>query len=283
MDNSRSLSRERQQIQVKYQGIRLDYYLADVFHGQSRNYLQRLIRDGFVLLNGIRAGKDDRLKQDDWIDINWPDQGQELLLPDPSIKLNVLYEDRDILILNKQAGLIIHPGAGNPRQTLVNALLSYDFNRFSAMIDEETRPGIVHRLDKETSGVMVVAKHNSIRMRLISMFKANQIEKTYLALLHGKPQPATGEISTLIGRSHVDRKKMAVVSRNGKTAKTRYTVLSVKDGYSLAKLTPATGRTHQLRVHMAYSGYPVIGDSTYKYKKKIKTSGRQTNATCLEN
>ena len=262
-------------VERDYKGTRLDYYLVKRFPNQSRNHMQCLIAKGLIRLNKKTVRKQKRVTEGDVIDIVWPDETLPLVA-DNSIELSILYEDDDILVINKQAGLVVHPGAGNHDNTLVNALIAYDYARFSAMMDPQLRPGIVHRLDKGTSGVMVIAKNDSARLRLISSFKTNRVKKTYLSLVYGTPIKPCGRISSLIGRNPWNRKKMAVVSAKGKAAETRYKVLESQGEYSLLKINIHSGRTHQIRVHLESIGNPVIGDPVYcKKKHKLFTPSRQ--------
>ncbi len=248
-------------------GVRLDQFLSKKFSAFSRSALQKMIEDGSILLNKKMTQKKTRLVCGDEITIDWPDEEPDLL-PNATIKFAIIYEDNDILVIDKPANLVVHPGAGTEDGTLVNALLHHDFTSFNAMQGNELRPGIVHRLDKNTTGVMVVAKNELAKTRLIEEFKLGNTAKEYLALVNGISDYNSGTIETLIGRSPRNRKKMGVVNENGKQAITSYQVVAQKDKHSLLKIKIKTGRTHQIRVHLAHINLPVAGDTLYNKKKK---------------
>lgn len=243
-------------------GKRLDHYLATEFPGKSRSFLQKLVTAGEICVNGDWIRKSYSIAGGDLIQIDWPKE-QTLMIPDDSTVLSILYEDDDVMVIDKPPGLVIHPGAGHDRRTLVHALLNYNYECFSAMVDQEMRPGIVHRLDKDTTGVMVVAKSLTSKQNLVSAFRNRHCYKVYLAIVNGIPNKNEGKISTEIARNRRNRKKMAVVDKNGKFAETNFHVIATGQNNSLLKLTIATGRTHQIRVHMAHINHPVIGDSLY--------------------
>jgi len=241
--------------------IRLDKYLTIVLPQFSRAYLQKLIVQGNILVNGQRTKANQRLSKVDRITVGLP------LLPlhpvaEP-IPLNIIYEDEDILVIDKPAGLTVHPAPGHPNHTLVNAILTHCPNLTKSK--ESTRPGIVHRLDKDTSGLMVIAKNDSVRDYLAAQFKNRTVIKGYLVLIKGRLYPEQGIIEAPIGRDPHSRRRMAVVER-GKEASTRYQVREYLDDYTLVEITPLTGRTHQIRVHFSAIGYPVVGDSLYGTK-----------------
>lgn len=239
---------------------RLDQFLAAAHPAISRSRWKQLIEAGGISLNGAAARKP-----------NTPlAPGDELrcVLPDPAptglvaadIPLAILYEDAELIVLNKPAGLVVHPAPGHAADTLVNALLHHCADLQG--IGGELRPGIVHRLDKDTSGVLVVAKNEQAVANLVAQFSARTVEKEYLALVWGAPKPAAGEIRQPIGRHPVHRKKMAVTER-GRPAVTRYETLAAAPLAALLRVRIETGRTHQIRVHMAHLGHPVVGDATY--------------------
>ncbi|HTS90777.1 MAG TPA: RluA family pseudouridine synthase [Stellaceae bacterium] len=244
-------------------GERLDRVLARRFGDLSRTRLKQLVVEGRVSVDGATITNPSlRVK---------PGQRCEVSLPPPvdaapqaqSIPLDIRYEDEALLVLDKPAGLVVHPAPGNPDSTLVNALLAH-CGESLAGIGGVRRPGIVHRLDKDTSGLMVVAKTERAHAALSADFAARRIERAYLAVVWGVPQPREGEIEGAIGRNPRNRKTMAVVSRGGKPAVTRYRVLRIfKDAAALAECRLATGRTHQIRVHLAAKGNPLIGDPVY--------------------
>lgn len=241
---------------------RLDIVLMARHHDFSRSRIKGLIEAGFVKVNGevvTKAGA--KVNESDVLDVFIPPPVPAV--PEPEdIPINVLYEDGDVLALNKPAGLVVHPAPGHFTGTLVNALLAHcpDLGGIGGV----SRPGIVHRLDQDTSGVMIVAKSQRAMDVLTKEFSSHtNVEKTYLALVHGTPVPAEGRIENMIGRSHVNRKKMAIVERNGKVAITNYRVLSSSNAISRVECVIETGRTHQIRVHLASLGTPVVGDATY--------------------
>ena len=244
-------------------GERLDRLLATHLSDLSRTRLKRLVEAGRVSVNGATV-------MDPTLRVK-PGQTFTVLLPPPvvdtpeaqAIALAVRYEDAQVIVIDKPAGLVVHPAPGNPDRTLVNALLAH-CGASLAGIGGVRRPGIVHRLDKDTSGLMVVAKTELAHARLSADFAARTITRAYQAIVWGVPSPAHGEISGAIGRSPRDRKKMAVVGERGRAALTRYRVLrTFKDAAALVECRLATGRTHQIRVHMSALGHPLIGDRTY--------------------
>lgn len=241
---------------------RLDKFLSDST-GLSRSRIKKLIESGNITVNGAKADPSYKLKTEDKIEINVPEPEKSKLEAE-NIPLDVIYEDKDILVLNKPRGLTVHPGAGNRSGTLVNALLHHCRNL--SIIGGVERPGIVHRLDKDTSGVLIVAKNDKAHQSLSKQFKDRTIEKTYLAIVKGNPKNEEGTISESIGRHPVNRKKMAV-SQKGREAVTHYKVLKRSKDYSLVELKPKTGRTHQIRVHLKHIGYPIVGDPVYGGKK----------------
>jgi 23S rRNA pseudouridine1911/1915/1917 synthase len=258
------------------QANRLDTTLAQLLPELSRSAAQRLIDRDLVAVNGVVRDASYRVQPGDSITVTLPDPLPAQLQAE-DIALDVLYEDDDVIAVNKRAGMVVHPGTGHPGGTLVNALLSYAPG--VAHVGDARRPGIVHRLDKETSGLLVVAKTDEAHRALQSQFKARTIQKTYLALCVGDVQPPRGVIDQPIARDPGNRKRMAVVA-GGRESITRYTVTEVfapstdvsLDGqsltvagrrYSFIRAQPLTGRTHQLRVHFAAIGFPIVGDTLY--------------------
>ncbi|MBN1673850.1 MAG: RluA family pseudouridine synthase [Kiritimatiellae bacterium] len=242
-------------------GTRLDVWVARHAPGLSRSRVQALIRAGAIRVRGRRQKPHYPLPGGSSLTIEIPAAVGTELAPEP-IPVDILHEDDDIVVVNKPAGLVVHPAAGHPAGTLVNALLYHC--RVLPGIAGERRPGIVHRLDKNTSGVMVVAKHDAAMAGLVAQFKAGAVRKEYLALVWGLPKPAVGRLETLIGRSTQDRKKMSATPKTGRTGVTRYEVLEhFAAGVSLLRVRIETGRTHQIRVHMAFMGHPVLGDAQY--------------------
>jgi 23S rRNA pseudouridine1911/1915/1917 synthase len=240
--------------------LRLDQFLAKRLPEYSRSRLQQLIRAGFVRLNQQATRPRQIVRIGDKIDLLEPPLEKIETLPEP-IPLDVLFEDDDLTVINKPAGLTVHPGAGQREHTLVNALLSY-CTTLSGIGGKE-RPGIVHRLDKETSGCLVVAKNDIAHRELSKQFAARTVEKIYLALVAGKLRKAAGIIDEKIGRHPVHRQRMSVSARRGRAAKTEYRVISSSDEGSLIECRLHSGRTHQIRVHLHHLGHPVLGDKIY--------------------
>ncbi len=248
-------------------GQRLDVWLSANLPGLSRSRIQSLIESGNITISGRKIRASRKITANMEIEINIPPaRPTELVAED--IPLTILYEDADIIVINKQAGLVVHPAAGHASGTLVNALMHHCDNL--AGIGGELRPGIVHRLDKDTSGVMVAAKNEQAMMELARQFKEGLVQKKYVAVVHGTPSPARGRIQTSIGRSRHDRKKMSVTGSTGRVAVTNYEITQSFGFASLMQLCIETGRTHQIRVHMAHIGHPVIGDKQYGGRRKQK-------------
>lgn len=235
--------------------LRLDRLLALLYPDHSRTYFQALIDQGFILLNGEIPLKRTLTEAGDELEITFPPTPSSTLSPEP-LALDILYEDPHLLALNKPAGLIVHPGAGHPSGTLVNGLLHH----FASLPGDPARPGLVHRLDKETSGLILVAKTPLAHQRLVEAFAARTIQKTYLAIC-ANPPPTT-LLRTLIGRHSRNRQLMAVLPA-GKEAITSIRPLSFHGPYTLVEAKPQTGRTHQIRVHLQHLGCPILGDTTY--------------------
>jgi 23S rRNA pseudouridine1911/1915/1917 synthase len=244
-------------------GLRIDRYLASELQQFSRTRLQQLIRDGFVRLNGKTGWPSDRVRTGDRVDLCEPPPEKIENQPE-AIPLDILFEDEDLLVLNKPAGLVVHPGAGHRAHTLVNALLSHCPNLSG--IGGKERPGIVHRLDKDTSGCLVVAKNDEAHRGLSVQFAARAVEKVYLALAAGKLRKGSGVIEADIGRHPVHRQRMTIARSGGRTAKTEYRVLRSADNATLVECRLHSGRTHQIRVHLHHLGHPVLGDKIYAPK-----------------
>lgn len=242
---------------------RIDSFLASELD-YTRSYLKKLILNGLVKVNGSSIKPNYKLKEGDSVDVNIPEAEKIDLMPE-NIPLDIIYEDDDIIVINKPQGMVVHPAPGNYSGTLVNALL-YHCKNLSG-INGELRPGIVHRLDKDTSGVMVVAKNDKAHLDLSNQIKERTILKKYIAIVEGVIKDDEGSIEAPIGRDHVERKKMAV-TEDGRYALTLYKVLERYKNNSLIEATIKTGRTHQIRVHMSYIGHPIVGDEVYGYKNK---------------
>lgn len=251
---------------VSATGLRLDRYLTAAT-GLPRSQIQRLIKGGRVLVDGRQAKASATAHPGQQISLAIPPPQPSTLTPEP-IPLDILYEDDDLLVLNKPAGLVVHPAPGHQAGTLVHAILHYCPDLPG--IGEERRPGIVHRLDKETSGVMVVAKTDAALASLATQFKGRRVRKTYIALVHGEVKAPEGQIAADIGRHERDRKRMAVRTRKGREAVTIYRVVTRLSGLTLLQLQPQTGRTHQIRVHLSAIGHPVVGDKVYGGRRERK-------------
>jgi 23S rRNA pseudouridine1911/1915/1917 synthase len=252
------------QLTVNEGGERVDKYVAAEFPSLSRSQVQDLISRGLVTINGIQVKPSQRLKEGDSVDVIVPPVEEAELVPE-SMPLRIVYEDQDLVVVDKPPGLVVHPAAGHRRGTLLNALLA----RYPDLpLDQEERPGIVHRLDKDTSGLIVVARSREAREHLQAQFKAREVLKVYLALVDGVVEPTKGVIEASIGRDSRDRKRMAVVQSGGRKAVTEFRVLERLGEYTLLDTRPRTGRTHQVRVHLAFLGHPVVGDSVYGRRKQ---------------
>ena len=260
-------------LMLPFPGERLDKALTAAMPDLSRMQWQRLIKEGRVLVDGRSTRPSQRLRGDEQVVADIPEAVESDLLPE-AIPLDIRYEDSDILIVNKPAGMVVHPGTGHESGTLVNALLAHCTDLSG--IGNTKRPGIVHRLDKDTSGLLVVAKNDMAQYALQGQFKKRTVGKKYLALVHGQIQPATALIDAPIGRDPRQRKKMSVIapgspratSSRARSAQTQYRSLAVYDDYSLLECSLYTGRTHQIRVHLAYIDYPIVGDTVYGRRKQ---------------
>lgn len=239
---------------------RLDKYLHGRFSNYSRVMLQEIIKAGTVKVNGLPAKTSKKLKPGDRIELTLPELPSKEILPE-DIPLDIIYEDDDIIVINKQTRMIVHPARGNRHGTLVNALVFYS-DKLSTGTGE-FRPGIIHRLDKNTTGVLVVAKNDTAHWKISNQFQLRQTKKQYLAIVHGTPELTADRINVPLGVHPKIREKYAVRPQTGKESVTFYEVLEEFRGFSLLKLMPQTGRTHQLRVHMAYLKHPIVADDTY--------------------
>lgn len=259
-------------LDVTEEGERVDKYIAEHLPDLSRSLVQRLIREGRVTVNGAETRASYRVEGDDEIIVRVPPPEATELEPEP-IPLDVVYEDEDLIVINKPAGLVVHPSHGHRKGTLVNAILAHCPDL--AGINGTLRPGIVHRLDKDTSGLIIVAKNDAAQQSLQRQFKRREVRKTYLALVEGRLEPERGLIEAPVGRDPHHRKRMAVVARGGREARTEYRVLETLADHTLVEVHPLTGRTHQVRVHFASLGHPLVGDPVYGFRRQRLGLGRQ--------
>ena len=246
-------------------GERLDAFLARAVADLTRSAAQRLIDEGCVLRNGKPAKKNDKLNTGDTIEVTIPEVKETEIVP-TEIPLDIVYEDEDVLVINKPKGLVVHPAAGHQEDTLVNGLLFAKAGELSG-INGELRPGIVHRIDKDTSGLLAVAKNDLAHTVLASQLKDHTMARTYDAIVCGNLKEDSGTVDAPIGRHPTDRKKMCVTARNSKEAVTHWEVVKRYRGYTHVRCKLETGRTHQIRVHMAHIGHPILGDTVYGHKK----------------
>ncbi len=265
-------------------GERLDAFIAASLEELTRSAVQRLVEQGQILVNGIAVKSSHKISEGEVITICVPPPAPSTALPEV-MQLDILFEDADVIVVNKPAGLTVHPGAGAPSGTLVNGLLAHCTDLSG--IGGEVRPGIVHRIDKDTTGILVVAKNDAAHQGLAAQFSQHTVKRVYLALVFGSPKTDKGRIEGDIGRHPVERKKMSGNSKHGRHAVTHWKVLARYPGVSLLQLRLETGRTHQIRVHLSEAKHPLLGDSVYggdarlgnikdaKLKSLVKELGRQ--------
>lgn len=256
-------------------GSRLDRILSDVLCDYSRSFVQNLFTSGLVHCNGKEVSKSFKPKSGNVIEFTVPEP-KEISLEPENIPLDIVYEDNDLLVVNKPRGMVVHPAPGNYDSTLVNALLWHCKGNLSG-INGVVRPGIVHRIDKDTSGLLLVAKNDNAHVSLSQQISVHSLDREYRAVIHGHLKEIEGTVDAPIGRSLNDRKKMCVINRNSKNAVTHYRVLEEYKDFSFVALKLETGRTHQIRVHMAYLGHPVAGDPVYGPKNGVSS----LNGQCL--
>jgi 23S rRNA pseudouridine1911/1915/1917 synthase len=262
-------------VPLNFHGNRIDKFLQSQINELSRTRLQALIRNGQVKINNIIINNTSKkIKEEDQIKVNFPPPKETIIKPN-KIPLDILYDDDDIIVINKSSGVVVHPGAGNYNNTIVNGLLFKYKNNLSS-IGGKLRPGIVHRIDKDTSGAIVVAKNDNAHINLSKQFSNHSIKRIYEALIWGSLKPQNGKISEKISRSVKNRQLMAVRKKKGKIAITNYKTIKIFQNLNLPKISLIecqleTGRTHQIRVHMNFKGNPILGDKSYgKSKKKFK-------------
>lgn len=278
------MNTERFETGVAYEGERLDKYLGLLFEqngsGLSRSFFQKLIRENHVAVNDVPQKANYRLRADDIITVEIPDAVETPILPE-AIPLDILYEDDDVLIVNKPKGMVVHPSAGHASGTLVNAVMYHCHDSLSG-INGEIRPGIVHRIDMDTTGSLIVCKNDESHVQIAAQIKEHSVTRRYRGIVCGCVKDDAGVIDAPIGRHPIDRKKMAINEKNGKRAVTHYKVLERFSRYTYMEFELETGRTHQIRVHMASVGHPLLGDTLYSSgKSPYRLQGQTLHAMTI--
>ncbi|MCR5671611.1 MAG: RluA family pseudouridine synthase [Butyrivibrio sp.] len=267
----------------EYDGMRIDKLISELLDSLSRSYIKKLIDDGKVFCNGKKVKASYNVKENDSIEMEIPPVEIPKIVPE-DIPLDILYEDDDVLVVNKPKGMVVHPAAGHYTGTLVNAVMHHCRDNLSG-INGVLRPGIVHRIDKDTTGSVIICKNDNSHKSIAQQLKEHSINRIYHAICYGIIKEDEGFVEAPIGRSATDRKKMAVVKQGGKDAYTNYRVLKrfEQDGFTYVECRLKTGRTHQIRVHMAHIGHPLLGDEVYApgRKSKFKTDGQCLHAKIL--
>lgn len=249
------------EVQFEHDGERLDKYLSTIYPDQSRSFFQKIIKDNCVLVNGNSQKASYKVSVEDMVDVTIPEAVDTPILPE-NIPLDVLYEDDDVIIVNKPKGMVVHPSIGHYSGTLVNAIMYHCKDSLSG-INGAIRPGIVHRIDMDTTGSLIVCKNDIAHVDIAEQIKVHSVNRIYEGIVYGNLKDDEGTIEGPIGRHPVDRKKMAINQNNGKSAITHYKVLERFGNYTYVQFKLETGRTHQIRVHMASIGHPLLGDSLY--------------------
>lgn len=262
-------------INIEQEKVRIDKYLAEKLE-LSRSKIQRMIEDGKILINGKRISSNYKTKLGDKVEI-YDESNADIFIEKENIPLDIVYEDDDLLLINKESGMVVHPAPGHYKGTLVNALLY----RFHLNCTDDMRPGIVHRLDKDTSGVMIVAKNETMHDILASMIQDKKVKRSYVALVEGVIPHETGTIDAPIGRDPNHRQKMAVTEVNGKDSITHFRVLERFKNHTFIECILDTGRTHQIRVHLSYIKHPVVNDPIYN-KKRATLFGQMLHSKSIE-
>jgi len=268
------------EVDFENEGERLDKYISMLFPEQSRSFFQKIIKEGHVTVNDRAEKANCRLKVEDLVRVEIPDAVETQILPE-NIPLDVLYEDDDLLVVNKPKGMVVHPSAGHYSGTLVNAIMYHCKDSLSG-INGEIRPGIVHRIDMDTTGSLIVCKNDEAHVAVAEQIKVHSVNRIYRGIVYGVVKNDEGVIHAPIGRHPVERKKMAINEKNGKDAITHYKVLERFDKYSYMEFKLETGRTHQIRVHMASIGHPLLGDTLYSNgKSPYKLQGQTLHAMVI--
>lgn len=266
-------------VSPEYDGVRLDKYLSEVIPDISRSNLARIVEENGVAIDGKNADKKTKVKVNQLVVIEIPEPKSAEITPE-DIPLEIVYEDRDLLVVNKPKGMVVHPAAGHYEGTLVNALMHHCGDSLSG-INGEIRPGILHRIDKDTSGLLIVAKNDFAHVNLAEQIKAHSFRREYEAIAEGIFKSQNGTIDAPIGRSKTNRLKMTVTETNSKNAVTHYEVLKQFSKYAYVRLKLETGRTHQIRVHLSYCGHPIAGDEIYGAKKGSGLQGQCLHARLI--
>lgn len=265
---------------IEHEDQRIDRYLTEMLPEQSRSFFQKLIRDGFVMVNHIIVKVNYRLKTGDVIEIDIPDAVPTEIVPE-NIPLDILYEDEDLLIVNKPKGMVVHPAVGHFTGTLVNAIMYHCQGNLSG-INGEIRPGIVHRIDKDTTGPLIICKNDEAHRNIAEQIKEHSVTRRYVGVVAGTFSEESGTVEGAIGRHPNDRKRMTINEKNGKPAVTHYRVLQTLKGASFMEFELETGRTHQIRVHMASISHPLLGDTVYgNSKNPYKLQGQALHARTI--
>ena len=261
-------------------GTRIDVFLAENMEDLSRSGVQKLIDEGMITLNGGKTKANYKLREKDVIDVTVPEVKEVEILPE-DIPLDILYEDEDVIVVNKPQGMVVHPAPGHTSGTLVNALMFHCGDDLSG-INGEKRPGIVHRIDKDTSGVLMIAKNDMAHQSLAAQLAEHSITRKYNAVVYNGFNEDEGTVNKPIGRNPQDRKKMAVTEKHSRHAVTHYRVIERMEKFTLIEAQLETGRTHQIRVHMTYIGHPLLGDPVYGPKKQpVSLEGQALHARVL--
>lgn len=265
---------------IEHEDQRIDRYLTEMLPEQSRSFFQKLIRDGFVMVNHIIVKVNYRLKTGDVIEIDIPDAVPTEIVPE-NIPLDILYEDDDLLIVNKPKGMVVHPAVGHSTGTMVNAIMYHCQGNLSG-INGEIRPGIVHRIDKDTTGSLIICKNDEAHRNIAEQIKEHSVTRRYVGVVAGTFSEESGTVEGAIGRHPNDRKRMTINEKNGKPAVTHYRVLKTLKGASFMEFELETGRTHQIRVHMASISHPLLGDTVYgNSKNPYKLQGQALHARTI--